>query len=174
MIFYEFIKVIYNIFKWFTEHSQLLLAHCHLWVRLAASQVLGIILATLDIDKVISLMQNPEECNPDDGFVYSDPIEKVRTLMLDFVGQLQPHEEEMSKSFHELYDQTIKNLIFLARLVKISNSTEERTNNKEGEDNKDISLLWLLKKLRKYINVELSQAPKSTIVVSKIYIINSL
>jgi U3 small nucleolar RNA-associated protein 20 len=141
------------------------LAHPHLWVRLAASQLLGFIIAALDVDKIISLINNRENCDCHDGYIYSDPIEQLRSLILDSAAQLQPDTE-----FEELYDQIIKNLIFIARLLKISNVNSDNSC-KENENNKhDITLLWLLKRLRKCINLEITQAPRSTIVVSEAHI----
>lgn len=110
-------------------------------------------------------MNNPNECDPENGFVYSEPADKLRSLILDSTAQLQPETE-----FEELYDQVIKNLVFVARLLKIT-STEHENENKEEENNKsELSLLWLLKRLRKCINLEVSQAPRSTVVVSVICI----
>lgn len=133
------------------------MAHPHLWVRLAAAQLLGFILAALDVDKVIRLMDHPEDRDPDDGFVFSDPVDKVRSLVLDSTAQLQPDTE-----FEELYDQIVKNLIFIARLLKTSSAESD----KSEDGTKEISLFWLLKKLRKCVNLEVSQAPTSTVVVS--------
>ena len=139
------------------------MAHPHLWVRQAAAQLLGFILAAVDVEKIILLLENPSESNDEeDGFIYADPKAKLRSLILDSVAQLLPDTE-----FEELYNEVVKNLVFIARLLKITSSEGKQSiSNGDEEVSKDISLLWLTKKLRKCINLEISQAPKSTLVVS--------
>ncbi|KZC04815.1 Small subunit processome component 20 like protein, partial [Dufourea novaeangliae] len=97
----------------FAEYSQSLLAHPHTWVRLTASQMIGFILAVLDVDKVIDLLKNPEKCETETGYMYSDPAATIKSLTLDLVGQLQP-----DMVFEELSEQSIKNLICIARILK--------------------------------------------------------
>ncbi|XP_015598459.1 small subunit processome component 20 homolog [Cephus cinctus] len=144
----------------FAEHSQSLLAHPHLWIRLAACQLLGFILAALDIDLVAEHLKKPDQCDPDSGYIYCDPINTIRSLVLDLAAQLHP---EMT--FEELADQVVKNLIFIARVIKdVGSKTakDEDENEIEKNSSNDISLLWLVKRMRKVINIEITQAPKST------------
>ncbi|XP_011495601.1 PREDICTED: small subunit processome component 20 homolog [Ceratosolen solmsi marchali] len=148
----------------FAEYSQSLLAHPHLWVRLAASQMLGFVLAALNVEKVIHLINNPADCNFDDGYIYSNPIEQLRSLILDSIAQLQPDTD-----FEELYDQIIKNLIFISKLLTITKTDQDDSSEQDENNKNSISLLWLLKRLRKCINYEISQAPKSTIIRSSVF-----
>lgn len=100
--------------------------------------------------------------------MYSDPIETLRSLSLDLAAQLQPDME-----FEELADQVVKNLVFVARVLKSlkidnraeSKKNEEITTNEELGNNVDISILWLLRRMRKCVNIEVTQAPKSASVV---------
>lgn len=132
-------------------YSQSLLAHAHLWVRLAATQFIGCVLASLDAEKLSKLLLNPENCDPDDGYIYSDPIETIRSLILDMVAQLHPDVES-----EDLFNQIVKNLIFISRHLKIQSNEEGR----------NVDLLWLVKRLRKSIHAETAQASKSISIVS--------
>ncbi|KAG7189774.1 hypothetical protein KM043_017437 [Ampulex compressa] len=147
----------------FAEYSQSLLAHPHTWVRLAATQMIGFILSSLDIERVTTLLNDTTKCDIEDGYVYSEPVDTLRSLTLDLLGQLQP-----DTNLEELSDQVVKNLIFIARILKsvtISDSggtTEDRA--VKGKDGNHLSLSWLVRRLRKAINIEITQAPKSTSV----------
>ncbi|KAJ8667479.1 hypothetical protein QAD02_009142 [Eretmocerus hayati] len=147
----------------FAEHSQSLLAHPHLWVRLASAQLLGLILEALDVEKVIHLLDHPEDCDLNDGFIYSDPSGKLKSLILDSTAQLQPDSD-----FGDLYKQIIENLVIIARLLKVP-QFEQENESKESADKGNLSLLWVLKKLRRCINFEVSTAPKSTIVRASVF-----
>lgn len=144
------------------EYGQSLLAHPHIWVRLAAAQLLGFILATLDIDRVLELLNNPENDESQKGYMYSSPVDTLTSLTLDLVAQIHP-----DMTFEELADQVVKNLIFIAKILKSVNKLSI-DNNKQDDESKtknNLSLLWLVRKLRRAINVEITQAPKSTSVV---------
>ena len=142
----------------FAEYCQSLLAHPHIWVRLAASQMIGFILAALDVEKIIDLLENPEKNEMEIGYMYSDPVAVIRSLTLDLIAQLQP-----DVTFEELADQTIKNLIFIARILKSIKgpSTVAVDQDDETKDRSQLSLSWLVRRLRKAVNVEITQAPKS-------------
>lgn len=153
----------------FAEFSQSLLGHPHLWVRVAAAQLIGFIMASLDVDKIIRLLNNPTEAESEEGFLYFDPVEKLKSLILDFTAQLQPNVQ--LPGIDEFYDQVVKNLVFIARLLKVSSSTEKKEGTEENDsDVNQLTLLWLLRKLRRCINVEISTAPKSIDVVSWILV----
>ncbi|XP_017885246.1 small subunit processome component 20 homolog [Ceratina calcarata] len=139
----------------FAEHSQSLLAHPHVWVRLAACQMIGFILAAHDVDKIVNILENPEKREEEISYMYSDPATIIRSLTLDLIAQLQP-----DMILEDLADQTVKNLIFIARIlksVKTINSMDEQ----DDKDKDQLSLSWLVRRLRKSVNVELAQAPKS-------------
>ncbi|XP_078042078.1 small subunit processome component 20 homolog [Augochlora pura] len=142
----------------FAEYSQSLLAHPHSWVRLAASQMIGFILATVDIDKTVDLLDNPDKCETETGYIYYDPTGIIRSLSLDLIAQLQP-----DTMFEELMDQTIKNLIFIARILKSVNTCDNAIADKDDEtkEKNRLSLPWLLRRMRKAVNVEITRAPNS-------------
>ena len=141
-----------------------MLAHPHMWVRLAASQQIGFILAVLDIDKIVDLLENPEKCEAETSYMYSDPTAIIKSLSLDLIAQLQP-----DMILEELVNQTVKNLIFIARILKsvkqINTTATDRVDETEDKDKKKLSLLWLVRRLRKSVNIEIVQAPKSITVV---------
>lgn len=131
--------------------------------------MIGFILAALDIDKVIDCLKNPEKCDAESDYMYSDPAVIIRSLSLDLIAQLQP-----DATFEELLDQTIKNLIFIARILKTVATPENIVSNHDNEmkenQKNQLSLPWLLRKLRKAVNVEITRAPKSTSVVCSIFL----
>lgn len=135
-----------------------------MWVRLAASQQIGFILAVLDIDKIVNLLENPEKCEAETSYMYSDPTAIIKSLSLDLIAQLQP-----DMMLEELANQTVKNLIFIARILKsvkqINTTAIDRVDETEDKDKKKLSLLWLVRRLRKSVNIEIVQAPKSITVV---------
>ncbi|XP_076242844.1 small subunit processome component 20 homolog [Calliopsis andreniformis] len=146
----------------FAEYCQSLLAHPHLWVRLAASQMIGFVLAALDVNKIIDCLENPEKCETETAYMYSDPMTIIKTLSLDLIAQLQP-----DMAFEELADQTVKNLIFIARILKSVKPLNIITADREEEEkdkDKNICLPWLVRRLRKAVNIEIAQSPKSIAV----------
>ncbi|CAL7939981.1 unnamed protein product [Xylocopa violacea] len=146
----------------FAEYSQSLLAHPHTWVRLAASQMIGFILAALDIDKIIDVLENPKNHETEINYIYSDPATVIRSLSLDLVAQLQPDTME------ELTEQTVKNLIFIARILKsmkiVNTIASDQLDEVKDKDKNQLSLAWLVRRLRKAVNIEIAQAPKSITV----------
>ncbi|KYM75651.1 Small subunit processome component 20 like protein [Atta colombica] len=147
----------------FAEYSQSLLAHPHLWVRLAAAQMIGFILTTLDVDKIVELINNPDNDKIYEGYMYSKPVETVKSLILDLVAQLYP-----DMTFEQLADQVVKNLIFIAKILKSITGTIAKNNEKDdgnkAKNSNNLSFLWLIRRLRKVVNIEITQAPKSTSV----------
>jgi len=153
-----------------SEYSQSLLAHPHLWVRLAAAQLIGFILAALDVDKIVELLNNSESDRVHEGYMYSKPVDTLKSLILDLIAQLYP-----DMTFEQLTDQVVKNLIFIAKILKsITGSTEKKDKQDDGNkvdgknNNNNLSFPWLIRRLRKAVNIEITQAPKSTSVVRKI------
>lgn len=117
-------------------HSQTLLAYPHEWVRLAAAQFLGFILASIDVDNLATLL-SAKKSKP--GYLTIDPENCLKSLTLDLCDQLQPGVKS------DLAEQVIKNLVFVARaLHKVPNSEPKR-----------IHLLWLSKRMRKIVNSEI-------------------
>ncbi|EFN80082.1 Small subunit processome component 20-like protein [Harpegnathos saltator] len=152
----------------FAEYSQSLLGHPHIWVRLAAAQLIGFILATLDIDRIVELLNNPKSEKSHNGYIYSNPTDTIRRLTLDLVAQIHP-----DMTFEELADQVVKNLIFIAKILKsIDNRTvESGTQNDENKtkESNNLSLPWLVRRLRRVVNLEITQTPKSTSVRTAVF-----
>lgn len=117
----------------------------------------------------MKLIKNPEERATIESYMYSNPVDTLKSLSLDLIAQLQP-----DMTFEELADQVVKNLIFIGRILKsaespnIVNSDNEAVN----KDGSILSLGWLMRRLRKSVNIELIQAPKSISVVSVLFRIN--
>lgn len=153
---------------YFSEYSQYLLAHPHMWVRLAASQMIGFILAALDVDKIIDILENPEKGEMETSYMYSEPTIVLKSLTLDLIAQLEP-----DMMFEDLADQAIKNLIFIARILKSIKTSNieivDQDDQVKEKDKSQLSLAWLVRRLRKAVNVEITQASKSTIVVCEFY-----
>ncbi|XP_012535697.1 small subunit processome component 20 homolog [Monomorium pharaonis] len=146
----------------FAEYSQSLLAHPHLWVRLAAAQLIGFILAALDVDKIVELLNNPESDLVYAGYMYSRPVHTLKSLILDLVAQLYP-----DMTFEQLADQVVKNLIFIAKILKSVTGpakNDDQDDENKAKDNNNLSFPWLIRRLRKAVNIEITQAPKSTSV----------
>lgn len=127
--------------------------------------MIGFILAALDIDKVVELLNNPESDRIHEGYMYSKPVDTLKSLILDLVAQLYP-----DMTFEQLADQVVKNLIFIAKILKsVTGSTAK--NDEEDDGNKaknNLSFLWLIRRLRKAVNIEITQVPKSTSVVRQV------
>lgn len=141
-----------------------MLAYPHIWVRLAAAQLSGFILAALDVDKVVALLNNPESDESQEGYMYSKPADTLRSLTLDLVAQIHP-----DMTFEQLADQVVKNLIFIAKMLKSLNKLAVENDKQDDEcktkDSSNLSLSWLVRKLRRVVNLEVTQTPKSTSVV---------
>ena len=62
-------------------------------------------------------------------------------------------------------------MVFLGRVLKNvsvghTDETEERDSEEQSDNQTKLSLLWMIQRMRKMVNVEIVQAPKSTAVVS--------
>lgn len=153
--------------KLLAEHCQSLLQHPHLWVRLAALKQLEFILTSLDEDKVSDLLvkskdrieQGQEEDQDETiGFVYTNPVQTLTRLSFDLVSQLYT-EMEMEEFDHHV----VRNLVLIAKFIKSITWKVDITPENNGDR---ISIAWLMKKIRKRVNMEVTQCPKSISVVS--------
>ncbi|CAD6242799.1 GSCOCG00009582001-RA-CDS, partial [Cotesia congregata] len=148
------------------EYAQSFLAHPHLWVRLAATQQIGFVLAAIDEDKLIKIIQESKKLNNTNnikGYIYSNPIKTLRSLSLDLIAQLYP---EMN--VEELSDQVVKNLVFIARVIK-SIPWSNDTPDKSEDTANNISIFWLLKRLKRSVNFEIRQYSKSPHVRTAVF-----
>lgn len=158
-----------------SKYAQTLLAYPHEWVRISAAQFIGFVISRLKIDHLSDLLvKNKYE---DIGYLYSDPENTIRSLTLDLCAQLQPGTIKP-----EMAEQIIKNLVFMARVLqKMPISSEDKKEDiedrEEIEDNvilnysedKRPNLLWLTKRMRKIVNREIVEAPKSSILRTEIF-----
>lgn len=121
-------------------------------------------MTALDVDKIVELLNNPENDKEQEGYIYSSPVDTLKSLILDLIAQLYP-----DMTFEELADQVVKNLIFIAKIlksIKISSvQCDKQDDENTAKDNNNLSLSWLIRRLRKAVNIEITQAPKSTSVV---------
>ena len=76
------------------ENCQVLLAHPHEWVRLAAAQFLGYIFSSLDPDMVAktALCGNRQFSKAECRYFYDDTRHKLKSLILDLCAQLHPSD----------------------------------------------------------------------------------
>lgn len=135
-------------------HVQTLLAYPHDWVRLAAAQFLGFVLSALDIERLSNLIVFNES---DSGYLYSDPINAIKSLALDLCDQLQ---SDGIKS--DLAEQVVKNLVFVARVLC-------KVPIKDDGGDKKINLFWLTKRMRKVVNTEVVGNPSSTVLRTEVF-----
>lgn len=122
-------------------------------------------MTALDVDKIVELLHNPENDEEhQEGYIYSNPVDTLKSLILDLIAQLYP-----DMTFEELADQVVKNLIFIAKILKSMKKSgvqcDKQDDKNTAKDNNNLSLSWLIRRLRKAVNVEITQAPKSTSVV---------
>jgi U3 small nucleolar RNA-associated protein 20 len=72
----------------------------------------------------------------------------------------------------------VKDLVFLGRVLKNVclegqvDENEEQDSGEESENKTKLSLLWMIRRMRKIVNIEIVQAPKSTAMVSYAYILS--
>ncbi|EFA12725.1 small subunit processome component 20 homolog [Tribolium castaneum] len=118
-----------------SKHIQGLLGYPHDWVRLAAAQFLGFVLAQTEIEELARLVANGESGGS--GYLTREPITAIKALTLDLCDQLQPGNIKA-----DLAEQVIKNLVFVARVLQKVTSDK-------------INLLWLVKRMRKIVNSEI-------------------
>ena len=144
---------------------QLLLGHDHLWVRQECLNLIGALLKTTNFDimhRIINgehIMELPRE------FIYSNPIDELKSLTIDMCAQLIPGETN-----DEIVSKTIQNLLFIANIIKVIHlKYAEKTDDDYEEENNtknQINLHWLLRRIRYIIHGEVTKAPTCFIFVS--------
>ncbi|XP_066592766.1 small subunit processome component 20 homolog [Prorops nasuta] len=152
--------------KSFAEYAQVLLGYPHLWVRLAAAQLIGLFMGTIDVEQTAKILSNTEGIKIEADSIYTNP-EEIRSLTLDLVAQLYP-----DMVFEELTDQVVKNLIFISKILNVVKvvhiENAEMDDNKEAK-NTSLSVAWVFRRLRKSLNTEITQSPKSTSVRTAVF-----
>ncbi|XP_069689745.1 small subunit processome component 20 homolog isoform X2 [Periplaneta americana] len=148
------------------ENAHNLLAHPHEWIRFAAAQLLGHIFSSLDARKVAEASSGRNTVSRNEcGYFYNDTKQRLKSLILDFCAQLQPCEVGP-----ELVEQVVKNLVFLGRvLMHITLEKQADKHEHEFEEDADdqmkLSLLWMIRRMKRIVNIEVTQAPKSIVMV---------
>ena len=141
-----------------TEHCQNLLGHPHEWVRLAAAQFLTTILSSIDASALGEAASKVGDAEDEKlGYFKTDTRQRLKSLTLDLAAQLVPGAEVRE----ELLMQVVKNLVILADVFKDVKPLNE------ADRTDGICLMWLVRRMRKAVNMEIVKAPTSTLVVSQ-------
>lgn len=148
--------------------SQKLLAHEHTWVRLNALKTLQIIIKNIDIEIVHNNFVNDERNESQSSYIYANPEQEIKSLILDLCAQLIPDQTD-----NELATEVTTILLLIANMIK-DIPFEAPDNNDDDEDDEDtkkvikrrINLPWLVRRLRYVIHAEVAKAPQITILVS--------
>lgn len=101
------------------------MAHPHEWVRLCAAQFLGKVMSVLSPNDISAILNDAQLERP--GFLLNNTREKIRSLSLDFCGQLTPGAEIGDKllmqvwlcSYCSFHYQILK-FIFMILLMHIN------------------------------------------------------
>ncbi|KAL1130995.1 hypothetical protein AAG570_012235 [Ranatra chinensis] len=131
------------------DNAHSLLAHPHEWVRFSSIQLLGLIVSKVPVADILAVAN----CESDEtaGYLLNNTRYRLRTLVLDLSSQLFPGEFANEKFLM----QCMKLLVCLADILK---------DVKDVENDDGLSLPWMVRRIRKQINIEITQAPTSTIV----------
>nr|CAD7441852.1 unnamed protein product [Timema bartmani] len=149
------------------DNAQLFLAHSHEWVRLAGAQLLGHVFSSLDPQQIAAAAVSCTGVST--GVLMTRPRSELRSLVLDLCAVLQ-----LGNTLPELVEQVIKNLVFLARILQgvSEQDTQSRDqgvdcvmDDEEDESRIKISLAWMIRRMRRIVNTEIIQTPKSTQLV---------
>lgn len=133
-------------------YIQGLLSYPHDWVRLASAQFIGYVLSILDINHLSDLLKN-KKCE-EKGYLYRNPP-IVKSLTLDLCDQLQPGSVKS-----ELAEQVVKNLVFMGRVLQHIPKNEEE---------KNINLFWLTRRMRRIVYLEIVLDSKSTVLRTEVF-----
>lgn len=162
----EFSDHVYNL----TEHTQALLAHPHEWVRLSAAQILTHILNSLDMESLANSVNEDSttavktQDKSKLGFFVENATSKLRSMILDHCAQFTPGVEVGQL----LLLQVVKNLVIFADILKntageeVVSGSSASNGTEMNERQKPLSLMWLVKRMRRVVNMEVVHAPKST------------
>nr|CAD7412973.1 unnamed protein product [Timema poppensis] len=146
------------------DNAQLFLAHSHEWVRLAGAQLLGHVFSSLDPQQIAAAAVSGTGAST--GVLLTRPRSELRSLVLDLCAVLQ-----LGNTLPELVEQVIKNLVFLARVLQGVSEQDTQTRDQgadcamdddEDESRIKISLAWMIRRMRRIVNTEIIQTPKST------------
>ncbi|XP_078326712.1 small subunit processome component 20 homolog isoform X1 [Crassostrea virginica] len=143
------------------------LGYVHVWVQLAACQLIGLLFASWTPEEILQ----PPEKSAEIDFIKVDSINKLENLAMDLISQLQsPYLTE------ELANQIIKNMVFIAKVAKVVSTKESFSElgtvaniNGDAKRKKCLSLKWLFKKMIREANHEAVNQTKTTIKRSSVF-----
>ncbi|KAJ8935872.1 hypothetical protein NQ318_019456 [Aromia moschata] len=92
----------------------------------------------------------------DNGYLYSDPPNALKSLTLDLCDQLQDSVK------NDLAEQVIKNLVFVARVL-------QKVPVKDESNESKLNLLWLAKLMRRIVNKEVVENSSNTILRTEVF-----
>ncbi|XP_052840785.1 LOW QUALITY PROTEIN: small subunit processome component 20 homolog [Drosophila gunungcola] len=145
---------------------QRLLGHEHNWVRCNAAKLLTHILAHYDytyVGQQLSGIKREEGAEQSLYFIYAQPAEDIKSLVLDLCAQVTPGE-----TAQEMVDELSKILLYIGHMLRdvpFSLKQEKDADEGEGEEREPvnkINLNWLLRNIRFLINKEVAKAPHDT------------
>ncbi|XP_046389961.1 small subunit processome component 20 homolog [Ischnura elegans] len=156
--------------------AQSLLAHPHEWIRLASCQVIGVVFGAADAAEVASAALRERKEKKSSAkvenikglpFLMVEVNARLKSLILDLSAQLSSTGVVL-----QLAEQVVKNLVFLARVLKEMDKEDIEDSdlciNGEGKKN-DISLPWMIRKMRNIVNFEVAQNPNQATVRSAVF-----
>ncbi|KAH8348777.1 hypothetical protein KR084_010993 [Drosophila pseudotakahashii] len=150
--------------------SQRLLGHDHNWVRCNAAKLLTHILAHYDytyVGQQLSGVKREEGAEQTLYFIYGQPAEDIKSLVLDLCAQVVPGD-----TAQEMIDELSKILLYVGHMLRdvpFSLKQEKNADEEEREPANKINLSWLLRNIRFLINKEVAKAPHATSVRSAMF-----
>ncbi|XP_013387842.1 small subunit processome component 20 homolog [Lingula anatina] len=151
---------------WVSIQSHLL--HPHTWVRLAAARLFGLLFAAWTPEEIVQSegVRKPKaKPGKVEEYVQQDTRQKLRELSIAFCTQLQSSYVDQ-----ELADQVVKNLVFLAQVIKLLNPPlkEKHRTVVDNSDEKPTDLKWLIRKMCREAKFEAAQNQKSSLKRSSV------
>lgn len=134
---------------------QSLLSYGHQWVRYVSLQLIGAFLVGID-PKVVIAVLNGKQCTAKQQFIYHNPTEEIRSLVLDMCSQLSPGQTDEQTAY-----LIAKNFVLLCYII-----ADVPLDSKNNKNNKEINLNWIVRRIRYVIQSEVSKSPK-TITIRK-------
>nr|XP_016929874.1 small subunit processome component 20 homolog [Drosophila suzukii] len=144
--------------------SQRLLGHDHNWVRCNAAKLLTHILAHYDytvVGQQLSGIKKEEGTEQTLYFIYGQPAEDIKSLVLDLCAQVVPGD-----TAQEMIDELSKILLYIGHMLRdvpfSLKQEKDADDDEEREPVNKINLNWLMRNIRFLINKEVAKAPHDT------------
>ncbi|CAG9093810.1 unnamed protein product [Plutella xylostella] len=147
------------------QQCQVFLAYPHTWVRLKAAKIIGTILSTIDPQGLDLIVRGKVESER--GFIYYDTESSLKSLVLDLCAQYTPGvSKEMADQVTAVLFEIIK-LVYSMPSFKLND--KKHVEYEELETSTKVNIRWVIYKMRKAINVEVSKAPTTTNIRTAIF-----